>query len=102
MLMRLFSLRRPMPPKSSWELPFTSSGRPTSWALKRSTRRSSSGSTLYLRACSRHSAVVELELFVPAVRREPQLLKLGQLLWHLGGEVVRLPPVRVGVIELPD
>src|SRR3954471_16177657 len=35
---------------SSCEFPFTSSGRPTSSALKRSMRRSSSGSTLYLRA----------------------------------------------------
>ncbi len=44
-----------MPPKSSCELPRTSSGRPARSALKRSKRRSSSGSTLYFRASSRKS-----------------------------------------------
>ena len=46
-----------MPPKSSCELPLTSVGRPARSELKRSTRRSSSGSTLYLRASSMNSAL---------------------------------------------
>ena len=67
-----------MPPNSSCELPLTSTGRPARSALKRSMRRSSSGSTLYLRASLSQSA-----------------LQLGELLGHLGGEVVRLAPVVV-------
>ena len=41
------SLRRLLPPNSSCDLPLTSVGRPAMSELKRSTRRSSSGSTLY-------------------------------------------------------
>ena len=50
-----FSLSRPMPPKSSWRFPLMSWGRPARSALNRSTRRSSSGNTLYLAASSRNS-----------------------------------------------
>jgi hypothetical protein len=75
-LTTLLSVSRPMPPKSSCEVPRTSTGRPTRSALKRSMRRSSSGSTLYLRASV-----------------EPELLQLGQLLGLLGRHVVRLAPV---------
>ena len=73
-----------MPPNSSCELPLISVGRPARSELKRSIRRSSSGSTLYLRASSHE-----------------QRLELGELVGHLGGEVVRLGPVGVGVVELP-
>ena len=51
----LFSVSRPIPPKSSCELPRTSCGRPARSALKRSNRRSSSGSTPYLAASIRKS-----------------------------------------------
>ena len=44
------SVNLPIPLNSSCELPLISNGRPASSALKRSTRRSSSGSTLYLAA----------------------------------------------------
>jgi hypothetical protein len=50
-----FSDSRLMPPNSSWRLPQISWGRPARSALKRSTRRSSNGKTLYLLASSRNS-----------------------------------------------
>ena len=71
--------------RAAGSCPCTSVGRPARSGLKRSTRRSSSGSTLYFRASV-----------------EPELLQLGELLGHLGREVVRLAPVRVRVVELPD
>ena len=46
--------------------------------------------------------VVEREHVVLARLVEPELLQLGQLLRHLGREVVRLAPVAAGVVELPD
>jgi glycosyltransferase involved in cell wall biosynthesis len=48
-----FSDKRPMPPKSSCVLPWISVGRPAMSGLKRSTRRSSIGSTLYFVASMR-------------------------------------------------
>jgi len=51
-----FSVSRPIPEKSIWEFPLMSVGRPAMSGLNRSTRRSSRGSTLYLRASSRNSA----------------------------------------------
>jgi hypothetical protein len=56
MLSTTFSASRPMPPKSNCDFPLISVGRPARSELKRSTRRSSSGSTLYLRASSMNSA----------------------------------------------
>ena len=73
-----------MPPNSSWRLPRISWGRPARSALNRSTRRSSSGNTLYLPASSRNSRCSS-----------------AQLLGLLRGQVVGLGPV-VGVVQLPD
>ena len=72
-----------MPPKRSWVLPLTSVGRPARSELKRSMRRSSSGSTLYLTASIRNSRCSS-----------------ASLSGLLGGDVVRLRPV-VGPVELP-
>ena len=50
-----FSVSRPIPPNRIWRVPRTSCGRPARSGLKRSTRRSSSGSTLYFAASIRNS-----------------------------------------------
>ena len=70
--------------RAAGSCPRTSCGRPAMSGLKRSTRRSSSGSTLYLAASIRNSRCSS-----------------AQLLGLLGGEVVGLGPV-VGRVELPD
>lgn len=51
------SVSRPIPPNSSWVLPRTSTSRPAMSALKRSMRRSSSGSTWCFRASASHSSL---------------------------------------------
>ena len=47
-------------------------------------------------------AVVERQHVVLGRFVVPELLELGELLRHLRRQVVRLAPVRVGVVELPD
>src|SRR3954453_23270843 len=71
MLSTEFSLRRRMPPWSSWVLPLTRTGRPAMSELNRSMRRSSRG---------QH---VVLDRF-----DQEQSLQLGQLVGMLSGEVV--------------
>ena len=78
------SVSRPMPPNSSWRLPFTVCGRPAMSALARSANRSSSGSTLYLTASISHSR-----------------WRARSFSGVLGSEVVRLRPVGGGVVQLP-
>ena len=70
MLTTLFSDSRPMPGKSSWELPWMSVGRPASSGFSRSAVRSSIG---------QHVVLDRLD--------EPQPLQLVQLLGVLGREV---------------
>src|SRR3954454_6928274 len=76
MLMRLFSLRRPMPPNSSCEFPLPN-----------------------LRAADElgveplDATIVEREHVVLVGLLEPELLQLRQLLRHLSRKVARLAPV---------
>ena len=72
-----------MPLNSICDLPLINVGRPARSELKRSTRRSSSGSTLCLTASIRNSRCSSLSIC-----------------WVFGGEVVRLRPV-VRRIQLP-
>ena len=74
----------PCPPNRSCELPRISCGRPARSGLKRSTRRSSSGSTSYLTASIRNSRWSSCSFSGCSAR-----------------EVVGLRPV-VGRVELPD
>ena len=78
------SVSRLMPPYRTWLVPVISCGRPAMVASKRSTRRSSRGSTSYLRGLL-----------------QEELLQLAQLVGHLRGQVVRLGPV-VRAVQLPD
>ena len=55
MLTTLFSERRPIPGKKSWESPRMSVGRPAISGTSRSEVRSSMGSTLYFVASISHS-----------------------------------------------
>ncbi len=85
MLTTQFSDRRPMPPKRSWVLPLISTGRPAMSGFIRFAR-----------------SVVERQHVVARRLDQPQALQLVELLRHLLGQVVRLAPVLVGVVELPD
>jgi hypothetical protein len=55
-----------------------------------------------LRVEALDATIVQREHVVLAGLLEPELLQLAQLLRHLGGEIVRLAPVRSRVVELPD
>ena len=79
------SLKRDMPPNRTCDLPVMSCGRPARSALKRSKERSSSGSTLYFVASIRKSRCSSASF-------------AGLLL----REILRLGPILVRVVELPD
>ena len=84
MLMTLFSDRRFMPGKRSWDVPLMSWGRPASSGLKRSA-----------------GPVVDRQHVVLDRFDQPETLQLVELLRQLGRQVVGLAPVLAPVVELP-
>ena len=85
MLRTEFSDRRPMPPNRIWVLPLISTGRPASIGVH-----------------PLRDPIVERQHVVACRLDQPQALQFVQLFRHLLGQVVRLAPVLVGVVELPD
>ena len=85
MLTTLFSERRPMPGKNSWESPRIRLGRPGDVGVE-----------------AFAGAVVDREHVVLGGLDEPEPLQLGQHLRMLGSQVAGLAVVAVAVVQLPD
>ena len=85
MLTTLFSDRRPMPGKNSWEFPWMSVGRPAMLGLQ-----------------PLGGAVVHGQHVVLGGLDQPEPLQLGQPLGLLGRKVVGLAVVAGAVVELPQ